>query len=239
LSLLAPDTWIERAALFLDIGQKVRAMCKGLMGKKLGMTGLFLPDGEYVPVTVIEAGPCVVTQIKTAETDGYNALQLGFGKKKESCVNKPQRGHFSKSDSGAFAYLREFAVDDPDQYSLGQQITLEMFKVGDRVDVVGTTKGRGFAGVMKRHGFHGGRKTHGSHSHRIPGSVGCSAWPAKIIRGKKMPGRYGNDRQTTRNLEVVDIRSEDNIILIKGAVPGSKSALVTINKLKFNKDKAS
>jgi large subunit ribosomal protein L3 len=214
-------------------------MCKGLMGKKLGMTGLFLPDGQYVPVTVIEAGPCVVTQIKTAETDGYNALQLGFGKKKESRVNKPQKGHFRKSDSGAFDYVKEFAVGDPGEYSLGQQITLEMFKIGERVDVIGTTKGRGFAGVMKRHGFHGGRKTHGSHSHRIPGSVGCSAWPAKIAKGKKMPGRYGNDRQTTRNLEVVDIRSEDNIILIKGAVPGSKSALVTINKLRFSKDEAS
>lgn len=214
-------------------------MCKGLMGKKLGMTGLFLPDGQYVPVTVIEAGPCVVTQIKTSETDGYNALQLGFGKKKESRVNKPLKGHFSKSDSGAFDCVKEFGVADPGEYSLGQQITLEMFKIGERVDVIGTTKGRGFSGVMKRHGFHGGRKTHGSHSHRIPGSVGCSASPSKIIKGKKMPGQYGNDRQTMRNLEVVDIRPDDNIILIKGAVPGSKSALVTINKLKFIKDEAS
>jgi large subunit ribosomal protein L3 len=214
-------------------------MCKGLMGKKLGMTGLFLPDGQYVPVTVIEAGPCVVTQIKTAETDGYDALQLGFVEKRESRVNKPLKGHFSKSNSGAFDFVKEFAVGDPGEYSLGQQITLDMFKVGERVDVVGTTKGRGFAGVIKRHGFHGGRKTHGSHSHRIPGSVGCSAWPAKIIKGKKMPGRYGNDRQTARNLEVVDIRPEDNLILLKGAVPGSKSALVTINKLRFSKDKAS
>jgi large subunit ribosomal protein L3 len=214
-------------------------MCKGLMGKKLGMTGLFLPDGQYVPVTVIEAGPCVVTQIKTAETDGYNALQLGFGKKEESRVNKPLKGHFTKSGSGAFDFVKEFAVGDPGEYSLGQQITLDMFKVGERVDVVGTTKGRGFAGVMKRHGFHGGRKTHGSHSHRIPGSVGCSASPAKIIKGKKMPGQYGNDCQTMRNLEVVDIRPEDNLILLKGAVPGSKSGLVTINKLRFSKGEAS
>lgn len=214
-------------------------MCKGLMGKKLGMTGLFMPDGRYLPVTVIEAGPCVVTQIKTAETDGYNALQLGFGKKKESRVNKPLKGHFSKSNSGAFDCVKEFGVADPGEYNLGQQITLEMFKIGERVDVIGTTKGRGFSGVMKRHGFHGGRKTHGSHSHRIPGSVGCSASPSKIIKGKKMPGQYGNDRQTMRNLEVVDIRPDDNIILIKGAVPGSKSAPVTINKLKFIKDEAS
>ena len=214
-------------------------MTIGIVGIKRGMTRVFTEDGVSVPVTVIEAGPCVVTQIKTAETDGYNALQLGFGKKKESRVNKPLKGHFSKSDSGAFDYVKEFAVNDPGEYSLGQQITLDMFKVGERVDVIGTTKGRGFAGVMKRHGFHGGRKTHGSHSHRIPGSVGCSATPAKIIKGKKMPGRYGNDRQTTRNLEVVDIRAEENLILIKGAVPGSKSALVTINKLRFSKEEAS
>ena len=214
-------------------------MCKGLMGKKLGMSGLFLPDGRYVPVTVIEAGPCVVTQIKTEETDGYNALQLGFGNKKESRVNKPLKGHFSKSTSGAFDYVREFGVTNPSDYSLGQQITLELFKIGEHVDVIGASKGRGFSGVMKRHGFHGGRKTHGSHSHRIPGSIGCSAWPAKVIKGKKMPGRYGNDRKTIRNLEVVDIRAEDNIILIKGAVPGAKSGLVTINKLKFQQNEAS
>ena len=214
-------------------------MCKGLMGKKLGMSGLFLPDGRYVPVTVIEAGPCVVTQIKTEETDGYNALQLGFGDKKESRVNKALKGHFSKSASGVFSYVKEFGVADPSAYTLGQEITLELFKVGERVDVIGATKGRGFSGVMKRHGFHGGRKTHGSHSHRIPGSIGCSAWPSKVIKGKKMPGRYGNERKTVRNLEVIDIRPEDNIILIKGAVPGAKSGLVTINKLKFQQDKAS
>jgi large subunit ribosomal protein L3 len=214
-------------------------MCKGLMGKKLGMSGLFLPDGRYLPVTVIEAGPCVVTQIKTEETDGYNALQLGFGSKKESRVNKPLKGHFSKSASGPFDYVKEFAVANPGEYSLGQQITLEMFKIGEHVDVVGASKGRGFSGVIKRHGFHGGRKTHGSHSHRVPGSIGCSAWPAKVIKGKKMPGRYGNERKTIRNLEVVDIRSEDNIILIKGAVPGAKSGLVTINKLKFQQDESS
>ena len=221
-------------SLVLDAEQKESAMSYGLIGKKLGMTGLFLPDGRYVPVTVIEAGPCVVTQIKTAEKDGYNALQLGFGEKKESRVNKPLKGHFSKGAAGAFDTLKEFAVGDPAEYDLGQKITLEMFNVGERVNVIGTTKGRGFAGVMKRHGFHGGRKTHGSHSHRIPGSVGCSASPSKIIKGKKMPGRYGNARQTVRNLEVVDIRPEDNLILIKGAVPGAKSGLVTINKLKFS-----
>ena len=214
-------------------------MCKGLMGKKLGMSGLFLSDGRYVPVTVIEAGPCVVTQIKTEETDGYNALQLGFGSKREARVNKPLKGHFGKSASGAFDHIKEFAVTNPSDYSLGQQITLEMFKVGEHVDVVGATKGRGFSGVMKRHGFHGGRKTHGSHSHRIPGSIGCSAWPSKVIKGKKMPGRYGNERKTVRNLEVVDIRPENNLILIKGSVPGARFGLVTINKLKFQQNEAS
>jgi large subunit ribosomal protein L3 len=208
-------------------------MCSGLMGKKLGMSGLFLPDGRYVPVTVIEAGPCVVTQIKKKETDGYDSLQLGFGNKKESHVNKPLKGHFGKSGSLVFNHVKEFAVADPGAYNLGQQITLDMFKIGERVDVVGFSKGRGFAGVIKRHGFHGGRKTHGSHSHRIPGSVGSSAWPSRVVRGKRLPGRYGNERNTMRNLEVIDIRPDDNIILIKGAVPGAKSALVTINKRKF------
>lgn len=206
------------------------------MGKKLGMAGMFMPDGLYVPVTVIEAGPCVVTQIKTAESDGYNALQLGFGEKKKSRVNKPLSGHFTKSESEGFEYVKEFAATDPGEYSLGQQITLEMFKIGERVDISGTTKGRGFSGVIKRHGFHGGRKSHGSKSHRIPGSIGCSASPSKVIKGKKLPGRYGNDRKTIRNLEVVDIRPEDNLILIKGAVPGAKSGLVTINKLKFQQE---
>jgi large subunit ribosomal protein L3 len=208
-------------------------MCSGLIGKKLGMSGLFLPDGRYVPVTVIEAGPCIVTQIKKKETDGYNALQLGFGNKKESHVNKPLKGHFSQSGSGTFNHVKEFAVAKPGAYNLGQQITLEMFKIGERVDVVGASKGRGFAGVIKRHGFHGGRKTHGSHSHRIPGSVGSSAWPSKVVKGKRLPGRYGNERTTIRNLEVIDIRLEDNLILLKGAVPGAKSGLVTIKKRKF------
>jgi len=208
-------------------------MCSGLMGKKLGMSGLFLPDGRYVPVTVIEAGPCVVTQIKKKATDGYNALQLGFGNKRESHVNKPMKGHFGKSASGAFNHVREFAVAEPSAYNLGQQITLELFKIGERVDVVGATKGRGFSGVIKRHGFHGGRKSHGSHSHRVPGSIGSSAWPSRVVKGKRLPGRYGNERKTLRNLEVVEIRLEDNLILLKGAVPGAKSGLVTINKRKF------
>jgi large subunit ribosomal protein L3 len=208
-------------------------MCKGLMGKKLGMIGHFSPEGQYIPVTVVEVGPCFVTQIKSDAKDGYSALQLGFEEKKSSRVKKPLTGHFSKSGDRLFAHIKEFAADNSEDYSLGQEITLDIFNVGERVDVVGTTKGRGFSGVIKRHGFHGGRKTHGSKSHRIPGSIGCSAWPAKVIKGKKMPGHYGNERKTIRNLEIIDIRPKDNLILIKGALPGHKSALVTINKRRF------
>jgi large subunit ribosomal protein L3 len=211
-------------------------MSRGLLGKKLGMTGFFTPEGRYLPVTVIEAGPCVVTQIKTRATDGYGALQLGFGEKRKSRVNKPLQGHFKKSGEQCFRYLREFIVDNPEEYNLGQEITVDMFKVGDRVDIVGTTKGRGFAGVIKRYGFHRGPMTHGSRNVRRPGSIGCSAWPAKVIKGKKMPGQYGNDRKTVRNLEIIDIRPEDNVILVKGAVPGAESGLMTVNELKFKQE---
>lgn len=208
-------------------------MSRGLIGKKMGMTSVFTPDGEYVPVTVIKAGPCIVTQIKTLSTDGYNALQLGFGEKKKSRVNKPMHGHLKKIGADGFAFLREMPVDDPGEYELGQTISMDLFTIGTRVDVTGTTKGRGFAGVIKRHGFHGGKKTHGSRSHRIPGSIGCSATPAKVIKGKKMPGQFGNNRKTVRNLEIVDIRPEQNLILIKGAVPGSGYGVVEIKKPKF------
>lgn len=207
-------------------------MCKGLIGKKLGMTSLFTPEGYYIPVTVIELGPCVVTQVKSDATDGYNAVQLGFGTKKASRINKPLEGHYKKS-GGHYAVLKEFPVEGGSDYEVGQTIALDLFEVGEKVDIVGTTKGRGFTGVTKRHGFHLGRKTHGSKSYRIPGSVGCSAWPARIIRGKKMPGQYGHNRQTVRNLEIVDIRPEDNIVMVKGAVPGHRNALVMVNKLKF------
>ena len=200
------------------------------------MTGVFTSDGKYVPATVIEAGPCVVTQIKSRETDGYDALQLGFGGKRTSRVNKPLQGHFKKSGDQCFRFLKEFSVENPADYNIGQELTVEMFKVGELVDVVGTSKGRGFSGVIKRHGFHRGPMTHGSRNVRRPGSIGCSAWPAKVIKGKKMPGQYGNDRKTIRNLEIVDIRFDDNLILVKGAVPGAESGLVSVNKLKFKRD---
>ncbi len=195
------------------------------------MTGIFSNDGRCVPVTVVEAGPCVVTQIKTSATDGYNALQLGFLEKKAGKVNKPLTGHFNKSGGRGYRYVREFSVDDPEGYSLGQVVSPLIFSVGERVKVTGTTKGRGFSGVVKRHGFGGGRKTHGGHCHRLPGSIGCSAWPSRVTRGKKMPGRYGGSRKSFKNLEIFDIRQEENLILLKGAVPGCKNGLVQISKV--------
>lgn len=208
-------------------------MSRGLLGKKLGMTVLFSSEGSLIPVTVVEVGPCVITQIKTEVTDGYNALQLGFGEKKKSRVNKPLQGHLSKGGDACFEHLKEFSVEDPGQYSLGQMITVEMFQIGERVNVVGTSKGRGFSGVIKRHGFHRGPMSHGSRNVRPPGSIGCSATPSKVIKGKKMPGHYGNARNTIRNLEIVDVRPENNLVMLKGAVPGPKSGLVAINKPKF------
>lgn len=205
-------------------------MIKGLLGKKLGMTSVFVNDGRSIPVTVIEAGPCTVTQIKTKANDGYNALQVGFGEKKKSRVTKPLAGHFSKAGDKMFVFLKEFMIDDPDSYKLGQAIDLAVFDVGDKVEVSGKTKGRGFSGTIKRHGFHRGPKTHGSKNYREPGSIGQCAWPSKVFKGKRMPGRYGNTRMTVKNLEIVDIRPDQHLILIKGAVPGPISGLVEIRK---------
>ena len=210
-------------------------MSKGLIGKKLGMTSVFGSDGRYIPVTVIQAGPCVVTQIKTKAVDGYDALQIAFEEKKNSRATKPLQGHFQKSGGQCYAQLREVEVDNPEDYTLGQNIGTDLFIVGERIEVVGKTKGRGFSGVIKRHGFGGGRETHGGKCHRIPGSIGCSAWPSKVIKGKKMPGRYGMDRQTVRGLEIVDIRPEENLLLVKGAVPGHRQGVVMIHKMKFGR----
>ncbi|RJQ85187.1 MAG: 50S ribosomal protein L3 [Desulfobacteraceae bacterium] len=210
-------------------------MSKGLIGIKLGMTSIFTADGRFIPVTVIQAGPCVITQIKTQASDGYDALQLGFDNKKAAKTTKPLQGHFEKSGGSCFSHVREFEVQDPSQYTLGQSLGPDLFQVGDRVDVIGTSKGRGFAGVIKRHKFGGGRATHGGKCHRIPGSIGSSAWPSKVIKGKKLPGRYGTDRKTIRNLEIIDVRPEDNLLLVKGPVPGHKQALVMIKKLFFSK----
>lgn len=210
-------------------------MSKGLIGKKIGMTSVFSNDGRYVPVTVIQAGPCVVTQIKTEAVDGYNALQLGFDVKKSARVTKPLIGHFKKSGGTCFMEVREVAVEKPEEFTLGQSLGPDFFKIGERINVVGTTKGRGFSGVVKRHGFGGGRKTHGGKCFRIPGSIGSSTWPSKVIKGKKMPGRYGSERQTVHGLEIIDIRVEENIILVKGAVPGHRRAFIMITKMESAK----
>ncbi len=210
-------------------------MCKGIIGKKLGMTNLFAPDGRIVPVTVVQAGPCVIAQVKREATDGYNALQLGFGERRSKRVNSPLKGHMVKSGAPAPQSLREVDVEKPEDFSPGQVIGVELFQVGERVDVTGTTKGRGFAGVVKRHGFHRGPETHGSKNVREPGSIGCSAWPSRVTKGRRMPGHHGHVRQTVRNLEIVDIRPEENLVLIRGAVPGPGQGLVTIRKPKLVK----
>jgi large subunit ribosomal protein L3 len=206
-------------------------MIQGILGKKLGMTQVFVADGRRIPVTVVEAGPCTVLQKKTENTDGYNALQVGFSAKKTPRVNKPMMGHFKKADHGAFAHLRELAAENVDDYNVGDQITCDaVFKVGDIIDVSGSSKGKGFQGVIKRWGFAGGRATHGSKFHRAPGSIGCSAWPSRVFKGKKMPGQMGNARVTMQNLEIVEVRPDQNLILIKGAVPGANQSLLLLRK---------
>ncbi len=206
-------------------------MLKGLIGKKVGMARLFLSGSETVPVTVLEMGPCVVVQPKTRDKEGYEAVQLGFDPVKAERVTRPQAGHFKARGTSAFRFLREFKVDDASQYEPGQTVLVDLFTIGERVDVTGTTKGRGFSGVMKRHGFSGGRKTHGSNSHRIPGSIGTSATPSRVLKGKRMPGQYGRARQTVKNLIVIDVRPDENLLLVRGAVPGANGGLVTVRKV--------
>jgi len=201
----------------------------GLLGKKIGMTRIYSEMGQAIPVTVIQAGPCVVLQKKTEAGEGYNAIQVGFDPKKESRLNKPQAGHLKAAGKGGFYHIKEFRVADPDAYELGQEIQLaELVKIGDQVHISGRSKGRGFQGVVKRHGFKGGRKTHGSMFHRRPGSIGCSAWPSRVIKGKKLPGHMGSDLLTKKNLTVVDVRADENIMMVRGAVPGAKQGLLQI-----------
>ena len=204
-------------------------MKKLLIGKKLGMTQIFSEDGEAVPVTVIEAEQSVVIQKKTQKTDGYDALQLGYGRIRQKNVTKAVQGHLRKANKGLFRVLKEFRTVT-DSYELGQELKVDMFQVGDHVDVVGTTKGKGFAGVIKRHGFSGGRATHGSMFHRAPGSIGASAEPARVLKGKKLPGQMGDVRKTIQNLLVVSVRPERNLILVKGSIPGSKNSIVIISE---------
>ena len=205
-------------------------MVNALIGKKLGMSQLFSPDGEVTPVTVIQAGPCTVTQIKSVDSDGYNAVQLGFGEKKPQRSKKPLLGHFKKSGKGPFAVLREVRVDDVGEFELGQEVSADIFQVGELVQVVGRSKGKGFAGTIKRWNFSRGPMSHGGMNKRAPGSIGCSATPARVVKGRKMPGQMGNRRATVKGLMVVDVRPEENIILIRGAVPGGRNGVVFIKK---------
>ncbi|WP_301349287.1 50S ribosomal protein L3, partial [uncultured Muribaculum sp.] len=203
-----------------------------LLGKKIGMTSVFSADGKNVPCTVIEVGPCVVTQIKTAETDGYNALQLGFEQKKEKHTTQPMAGHFKKAGVAPQRYLAEFKGFDG-EYKLGDTITVDtLFSEADFVDIQGTSKGKGYQGVVKRHGFGGvGQSTHGQHNRlRAPGSVGACSYPAKVFKGMRMAGQMGNEKVTVQNLQVLKVMPEHNLLLIKGSIPGSKGSIVIIEK---------
>jgi large subunit ribosomal protein L3 len=204
---------------------------KGILGRKVGMTQVFDENGTVVPVTLVEAGPCYITQKKTMEADGYNAIQLGFGGVSDKRLSKPAAGHLKKSQSPAVKYLREFQVDDPGVYNEGQQIDVSVFNVGDKVDVTGTSKGKGFAGVVKRHHFRGGPKTHGqSDRWRAPGSAGAGSTPGRVFKGMRMAGRMGNERVTVQNLRVALVDADKNLLGIKGAIPGGKNGLVIIRE---------
>ncbi len=204
---------------------------KSILGKKLGMTQIFDDDGTVIPVTIIEAGPCYVTQKKTEDTDGYNAVALGFGNIAEKRLSKPVAGHLKKANCPPLRHIREFRVADPGEYEEGQKIDASVFEVGDNVDVIGTSKGKGFAGVVKRHGFAGGPKTHGqSDRWRAPGSAGAGSTPARVFKGMRMAGRMGNERVTAANLKVALVDAEKNLVAVKGPVPGSKNGLVIIRE---------
>lgn len=203
-------------------------MINTIYGKKIGMTQVFGEDDKLVPVTVIEAAPNTICQIKTTDTDGYEAVQLGFGTIKENRVNKPMAGHFAKHGVAPVRHLREVRVESASEYTLGDTVTVANFAEAKKVDVTGTSKGKGFAGVMRRYNFSGGPGGHGSHFHRAPGSVGQCATPSRVFKGLKLPGHMGVETVTTKNLEVVQIAEDQNLILVKGAVPGGKNAFVRI-----------
>jgi len=221
-------------------------MKKAILATKVGMTQIFNEDGTLTPVTVLQAGPCAVTQIKTVENDGYSAVQVGFVDKKERIVNKDkggkkevihrhgankaQKGHFDKAGVSCKRFIREFKLENADEYTLGSEIKADIFEAGDRVDATAISKGKGFQGAIKRHGQHRGPMTHGSKFHRHAGSNGAASDPSKVFKGKKMPGQMGNKRITIQNLEVVRVDAENNLLLIKGSVPGPKKSLVTIKE---------
>ena len=203
-------------------------MKKGIIGRKVGMTQIFDEKGNVIPVTVIEAGPCVVAQVKTVETDGYNAIQLGFGDVKESKLNKPEKGHFAKANVAPKKHLREFRVDSVEGIAVGTEWTVSEFAEGDRLDIQGTSKGKGFQGVIKRHGQHRGPMGHGSMYHRRPGSMGPTSTPGRVFKGKKLPGHMGKVTVTIQNLDVIKVDTDKNVVLVKGSVPGPKGAILKL-----------
>lgn len=205
-------------------------MKKAILATKIGMTQIFGENGVFIPVTVLQAGPCAVTQVKTAETDGYNAVQVGFGEIRDVLVNKPRKGHFAKAGVANRRFLKEFRFDNAADYKVGQEIKVDIFAEGDRVDATGTTKGKGFQGAIKRHALSRGPMGHGSKYHRHAGSNGPATTPGRVFKGKHMPGQMGHVRATVQNLEVVKVDVEKNLLLIKGAVPGPKKALVMIKE---------
>ena len=205
-------------------------MSKTLIGKKVGMTQIFDEQGRVIPVTAIEAGPCTVVQVKTVETDGYNAIQLGFGDVKEHKVIKPVKGHYTKVNLTPKKHLREFRVDNTAEVKVGDELKADTFAVGDKLDIQGTSKGKGFQGVIKRHGQSRGPMGHGSMYHRRPGSMGSTSTPGRVFKGKKLPGHMGVEKVTVQNLEVVKVDLDKNAILIKGSVPGNKGSILKIRK---------
>ena len=205
-------------------------MKKAILATKIGMTQIFAEDGELIPVTVLQAGPCVVTQVKTMENDGYSAVQVGFQDMREKLSNKPMKGHFEKAGTSVKRFVREFKLDDAESYTLGQEITADVFEAGDKVDVTAISKGKGFQGAIKRLGQHRGPMAHGSKFHRHQGSNGAASDPSKVFKGKKMPGHMGSKKITIQNLEVVRVDAENNLLLVKGSVPGPKKSLVTIRE---------
>jgi len=205
-------------------------MKKAILATKVGMTQIFNEDGVLTPVTVLQAGPCVVTQVKTADNDGYSAVQVGFVDKREKLITKPLKGHFDKAGVAYKRYVREFQFENAEEYAVAQEIKADIFEAGDKIDVSATSKGKGFQGAIKRHGFHRGPMTHGSKFHRHHGSNGSASDPARVFKGKKMPGHMGNKKITIQNLEIVRVDAEDNLLLVKGAVPGPKKSLVMIKE---------
>ena len=205
---------------------------EGILGRKVGMTQIYVEDGTVIPVTVIKAGPCLVVQRKTAGTDGYEAVQIGLVEEKPAKPNQPQAGHFKKAGVAPVRKVEEFRLDSGEELKAGDEIKASMFNEKDYVDVVGTSKGKGFQGAMKRHNFAGGRGSHGSMFHRAPGSIGSSAYPSRVFKGMRMAGRMGGERVTTKNLQIVKVDAEQNLIYVRGAVPGPRSGYVTIRRAK-------